>query len=53
MADTPISPEKYALIVQKATIFDLLRLIDKEPNRAYTAKELEKLLIDYLESQKK
>ena len=36
--------EKELVMYQKATIYDVIRLIKREPDRTYTADELEALL---------
>jgi len=40
--------EKEIVIVQKATVYDLKRIINKEPNKTYTQEELEKILDAYI-----
>lgn len=39
------------LIIQKATVYDLLRQLEKEPNRTYTVQELDKIFAEYIKSQ--
>lgn len=34
--------------VQKAMAYDLIRIIEKDPERAYTAKELKELIDAYI-----
>lgn len=51
-ADKQISDDAYRMIIQKATVYDLLRLVEQEPDKAYTAKELEKLFYGYIDRQK-
>lgn len=41
--------EKELVMYQKATIYDIIRLIKKDPEKAYTAEELEELLNAYAE----
>lgn len=41
--------EKELVMYQKATIYDVIRLIKREPDRTYTADELEALLNTYAE----
>ena len=41
-------PEKWALIVQKATIYDLMRIIEEDPDKTYTRDELKKLFDAYI-----
>ena len=39
------------LIIQKATVYDLLRQLEKEANRTYTVQELDKIFAEYIKSQ--
>ena len=42
--------EKEVVIIQKATVYDLLKILkSKDPNKAYTLEELEKLMDAYIE----
>ena len=41
-------PEKEAVFMQKATIYDLLRIIKENPDKTYTQEELEKLFDAYI-----
>lgn len=41
--------EKELIMYQKSTIYDILKLIKREPDRTYTADELEALLNAYVE----
>lgn len=41
--------EKELIMYQKATIYDVIRLIKKNPEKTYTADELETLLNAYAE----
>lgn len=41
-------PEKWNLIVQKAMIYDLMRIIEENPDKTYTRDELEKLFDAYI-----
>lgn len=41
-------PEKWTLIVQKATIYDLMRIIEENPDKTYTREELKKLFDAYI-----
>ncbi|MBD5155196.1 MAG: hypothetical protein HDT15_09055 [Oscillibacter sp.] len=43
-------PDEWSLIVQKATIYDLMRIIEEDPDKTYTAEELKKLLNAYITS---
>ena len=40
--------EKEIVIVQKATVYDLKRIIKEKPDKTYTPDELEKLLDAYI-----
>ena len=35
--------DDWSLIVQKATIYDLMRIIEEDPDKTYTQEELKKL----------
>ena len=39
--------EKEIAIIQKAAMFDLIQIIKKQPDKTYTADELEALLVAY------
>ena len=39
------------LCVQKATVYDLLLQLEKEPNKTYTIKELKNIFTEYIKSQ--
>ena len=41
--------EKELIMYQKSTIYDILKLIKREPSRTYTTDELEALLNAYVE----
>ena len=41
-------PDEWNLIVQKATIYDLMRIIEENPDKAYTPEELKKLFDAYI-----
>lgn len=41
--------EKELIMYQKATIYDIIRLIKKDPEKTYTADELEAMLNVYAE----
>ena len=41
-------PDEWNLIVQKATIYDLMRIIKENPDNTYTREELEKLFDAYI-----
>lgn len=43
-----MSAEKEAIFIQKATIYDLMRIIREDPDKTYTAEELEKLFNAYI-----
>ena len=40
--------EKEVVLIQKATIYDLMRIIKENPNKTYTQEELEKLFDAYI-----
>ena len=40
--------DEWSLIVQKATIYDLKHIIKEDPDKTYTAEELEKLFDAYI-----
>lgn len=40
--------EKEVVLIQKATIYDLMRIIKEDPDKTYTAEELEKLFDAYI-----
>jgi hypothetical protein len=40
--------EKEIMIIQKATIYDLQRILEKEPEKSYTVEELKALLNAYI-----
>lgn len=43
-----MSTEKEAVFIQKATIYDLMRILKENPDKAYTVEELEKLFDAYI-----
>ena len=40
--------EKEIAIIQKAAMFDLIQIIKKQPDKTYTAAELEALIVAYI-----
>lgn len=40
--------EKEILMIQKATMYDLLQIIRADPGKTYTPEELEKLISSYI-----
>lgn len=40
--------EKEVVLIQKATIYDLMRIIKENPDKTYTQDELEKLFDAYI-----
>ena len=40
--------EKEIAIIQKAAMFDLIQIIKKQPDKTYTADELEALIVAYI-----
>ena len=45
--------EKEIIIVQKATVYDLMRIIKENPDKSYTVEELEQLLHAYIRAIEK
>jgi hypothetical protein len=45
--------EKEIIIVQKATVYDLMRIIKENPDKSYTVEELEQLLHAYIRGVEK
>lgn len=43
-----MSTEKEMLVIQKATVYDLKRIIKAEPDKTYTTEELEKIFDAYI-----
>ena len=43
-----MSTEKEIVLVQKATVYDLMRIIEENPDKTYTAEELKKLFDAYI-----
>ena len=43
-----MSTEREIIMFQKSTVYDLLQLIKREPNKTYTTEELEELLTAYV-----
>lgn len=43
-----MSTEKEIIMFQKSTVYDLLQLIEKDPNKSYTVEELRELLAAYV-----
>lgn len=41
-------PDEWNLIVQKATVYDLMRIIKENPDKTYTQEELKKLFDAYI-----
>ena len=42
-----MSTEKEIIMFQKSTVYDLLQIIKKDPDKTYTTEELEELLGAY------
>lgn len=40
--------EKEIVIIQKATIYDLIRIIEADPDKTYTAEDIKKILDAYI-----
>ena len=45
---TTMPTEKEAVFIQKATVYDLMRIIKEHPGKTYTQEELEKLFDAYI-----
>ncbi|MDE6589626.1 MAG: hypothetical protein K2K53_04610 [Oscillospiraceae bacterium] len=45
--------EKWTLIVQKATVYDLKRILEQEPDKTYTVEELKQLIDSYIQGAEK
>ena len=45
--------EKEIIIVQKATVYDLMRIFKENPDKTYTTEELEQLLHAYIQGAEK
>lgn len=43
-----MASEMEVLLIQKATMYDLLQIIRENPNKTYTAEELEKIITAYI-----
>ena len=43
-----MSTEREIIMFRKSTVYDLLQLIKKDPNKTYTTDELEELLTAYV-----
>ena len=43
-----MSTEREIIMFQKSTVYDLLQLIKKDPNKTYTTDELEELFTAYV-----
>lgn len=43
-----MSTEKEIIMYQKSTVYDLLQLIEKDPDKSYTVEELRELLAAYV-----
>lgn len=43
-----MSPEKEIVMIQKATVYDLKRILREQPDKTYTQEELEKILDAYI-----
>ena len=40
--------EKEILMLQKATVYDIRRILEKEPDKTYTLEELQQILDAYI-----
>lgn len=43
-----MSTEREVLLIQKATMYDLLQIIRSNPDKTYTPEELEKIITAYI-----
>lgn len=43
-----MSTEKEIIMFQKSTIYDLLQLLERDPDKTYTVEELRELLAAYV-----
>ena len=43
-----MSSEKEISVAQKAAMYDLISILEKSPNKAYTVEELKKIIAAYL-----
>ena len=43
-----MSTEKEIIMFQKSTVYDLLQIIKKDPDKTYTTEEFEELLAAYV-----
>jgi len=46
----PLPTEKEIVIIQKATVYDLKRILEGSPDKTYTVEELKKILDVYITS---
>ncbi len=44
-----MSGEKEMLMVQKATMYDLKRILEQDPDKTYTVEELKQLIDAYIQ----
>ena len=45
--------EKEVVLIQKATMYDLKRILEQEPDKTYTVEELKQLIDSYIQSAEK
>ena len=43
--------EKEVILIQKATMYDLKRILEQEPDKTYTVEELKQLIDSYIRVQ--
>ena len=43
-----MTTEKEIVIIQKATVYDLKRILEESPDKTYTVEELKKILDAYI-----
>ena len=46
--ENPRITEKEIVIIQKATVYDLKRIIEADPDKTYTAEDIKKILDAYI-----
>lgn len=45
--------EKEVILIQKATMYDLKRILEQEPDKTYTVEELKQLIDSYIQGAEK
>ena len=44
-------PDREVLIVQKATLYDILRILEQTPDKMYTVKEINDIFDSYISAE--